>query len=153
MTLRRRFLSRHSAGSIAALLLAVLPLSATTRLQRGHTSVASSGAVGRPLAALEKAQVLRRLTEGARGTYIGEMLAERDSSLARWPERAGDALVVWVQPQSDVDGWSPAYASDVRAAFREWDALRLPVRFSFTNDSASADVHVTFIDHFEEEIS
>ncbi len=81
------------------------------------------------------------------------MLAERDSSLARWPDRADAPLVVWVQPSSAVEGWSPSYVTEVRSAFREWNALRLPVRFSFTNDSAAADVHVTFIDHFGEEIS
>lgn len=41
----------------------------------------------------------------------------------------------------------------MRSAFEEWDALHLPVRFTFTTDSANADVHVSFVDHFDEEIS
>jgi hypothetical protein len=36
---------------------------------------------------------------------------------------------------------------------REWDELALPVRFAFTGDSARADVHVTFVDHFDDPIS
>ena len=149
-------LSRLAAGSIAAL-LAIIPLAASTsRVTHGRTSVASSGAVGRPL--LEPVMpgtddVRRRLAEKAQGTYIGEMLAERDSALARWPDRAGDPLVVWVQPDADIPGWNASYVDEVRDAFLDWNAVRLPVRFSFTDDSAAADVHVRFVDHFDEEIS
>jgi predicted Zn-dependent protease len=81
------------------------------------------------------------------------MLAERDSALARWPDHSNQPLQVWVQPSSDIEGWSDSYVSEVRRAFQQWDALHLPVRFAFTSDSADADVHVTFVDHFEEEIS
>jgi hypothetical protein len=144
---------RLPAGLLAALLLALLPLSSTSHTPRGVTSVASGGAVGRPLPRSTRAKVLRSLSARSRGTYIGEMLAGRDSSLARWPDRAGKPLVVWIQPQSDVEGWTESYVTEVRSAFREWDAVHLPVRFSFSDDSASADVHVTFIDHFDEEIS
>ena len=97
--------------------------------------------------------VRRTLAEHASGTYIAEMLAERDSALARWPDRAGEPLTVWIGPASRVEGGSDTYVDDVRTAFREWDTLALPVRFSFTADSAAADVHVTFVDHFDEEIS
>ena len=99
------------------------------------------------------ADVRRRLAARAQDTYIGEMLAERDSSLARWPDRADDPLVVWVQPSSSIDGWSESYVDEVHRAFDEWDALQLPVRFITTSDSAVADVHVTFVDHFDDEIS
>jgi predicted Zn-dependent protease len=81
------------------------------------------------------------------------MLAERDSALARWPDRGGDPLVVWIQPSSSIGEWKESYVEEVDRAFREWDALHLPVRFTTTSDSADADVHVTFIDHFDEEIS
>ena len=89
MTPRRRQTSLPGLGIIAALLLALLPLSSSVRAPRGRTSVASSGAVGRPLpshaAASEpgRAAIRRQLAERARGTYISEMLAERDSALAR----------------------------------------------------------------------
>ena len=84
---------------------------------------------------------------------VGEMLAERDSALARWPDHTSTPLLVWVQPTSSIEGWSSSYLSEVRHAFGQWDALQLPVRFAFTTDSTSADVHVTFVDHFDEEIS
>ena len=74
----------------------------------------------------------RRLSENGNGTYIGEMLAERDSALARWPDRHGEPLRVWIQPTSDVADWHDAYADGVRSAVHDWDALGLPVRFVFT---------------------
>jgi hypothetical protein len=121
--------------------------------------VASGGLVERPFSPRaaererEKEEVRRRLVEGSNGTYIAEMLAERDSALARWPDRRGRPLRVWVQPQSDVPDWRDEYADGVRQAVLAWDSLNLPVNFAFASDSATADVHITFIDHFDEPIS
>jgi hypothetical protein len=159
MTHRTRQTSRLRAATVAALLLALLPVSSSVRAPRGRTSVASGGALGSPFSehvaatGRERAAVRRQLASLSRGTYIGEMLAERDSALARWPDRSGDPLIVWVQSASSIDGWSNSYVSEVRNAFQQWNAVHLPVRFAFTTDSAEADVHVTFVDHFDEEIS
>ena len=151
---RSRLRSRHAWVAVA-LLLALVPASAFTRAPRGRRAEASAGELGRPLRHGDPARtrLRRRIEERAGGTYIGEMLAERDSALARWPDRHGVPLRVWVQPEAALDGWDAAYVREVRAAFREWDALHLPVRFAFAGDSAHADVHVTFIDHFGEPIS
>src|SRR6202022_2837437 len=103
------------------------------RAPRGRTSVAS-GSVGAPFAPRTASsepshvEIRRRLAERGGGTYIGEMLAERDSSLARWPDRPNDPLLVWVQSKSDIPGWRSRYVNEALAAFRVWDALRLPVR-------------------------
>ena len=152
-----RRLLRLVTGS-AALLCAAIPVSSVTRPAPTRTDVASGGVVARELTpkaaeAASKAAVRRELTERGEGTYIGEMLAQRDSALARWHDLKGVPLKVWIQPESDVDEWRTEYATSVRDAFLAWDELELPVRFSFTADSAAADVHVTFIDHFEEPIS
>ena len=137
-----------------ALVLALLPLTASGVRSHGRTSVASGGAVGHPFAAeTARASVRRTLAQHGNDTYIGEMLAERDSALARWHDRASDPLTVWIQPASEVAGWDAQYVQDVRTAFADWDALKLPVRFTFITDSASANVHVTFVDHFDESIS
>jgi hypothetical protein len=149
-------LTRLISGS-AALVAALLPLSSVVHQSTTRTSVASGGLVGRELspktAALARASVRRQLVERGQGTYISAMLAERDSALARWPDRHGVPLSIWIQPASEVTEWRPSYATGVRDAFLDWDALRLPVRFAFTADSAHADVHVSFIDHFDEPIS
>ena len=101
----------------------------------------------------DRAAVRRRLVKQGAGTYIGEMLAERDSALSRWPDELAARLTVWIQPESGVDGWSGEYVDDVRDAFAQWNHVAPPVRFSFTTDSADADIHVTFVHHFDEEIS
>ncbi len=153
-----RNISRRRPCVTATILLALLTFTTSpVRTPRGRTSVASGGTVGRPFAAREpsddprRAAVRRTLAQRAGGTYISEMLAGRDSALARWPDRT--PLGVWIQPASSVQGWNRQYVSDVRRAFDDWTGLRLPVHFTFTPDSARADVHVTFVDHFDEEIS
>ena len=147
------------ARTIAVMLLALVPVSGAMRTPTVRTSVASGGVVAKPLTrrAAEneavKAEVRRRLAERGSGTYINEMLAERDSALARWPDRGGNPLTIWIQPTSTVNDWTDRYADAVRDAVNGWDALGLPIRFAFATDSAEADVHVTFIDQFEESIS
>jgi hypothetical protein len=151
--------SRLSARTAAAITLALLPLSGAMRAPAVRTSVASGGVVAKPLTpkAAErervKADVRRRLAERGTGTYIGEMLAERDSALARWPERRDNPITVWIQPSSTIADWAENYVTSVRDAISDWDALDLPVRFAFETDSARADVHVSFIDQFDEAIS
>jgi hypothetical protein len=87
------------------------------------------------------------------GTYISEILRARDSALARWRDRNGEPLRVWIQPLSSVDDWHSHYVYEVHAAFVAWDTLRLPVRFQIIADSVNAQVHVTWIDRFVEPIS
>lgn len=100
-----------------------------------------------------RAEVRNLLRREQGGTYIGEILEQRDSSIARWPDRHGRPLAVWIQPSSYVADWSTQYVDSVRAAFAEWNDVDLPVAFAFVRDSASADVHVSWIDHFDEPIS
>jgi len=139
------------------------PSSSSTAHHARHDGV-SGGTIARVFAGVvpvtrknddERAAAKRRLRDGEAGTYIGEILRERDSSLARWPDRGGaeNPLTVWIQPQSRVRDFGPGYVTKVRSAFEEWDALELPVRFIFVSDSASAEVHVNWVDHFNEPIS
>jgi hypothetical protein len=101
----------------------------------------------------DREEVRRRVRDGEAGTYIGDILHERDSSLARWADRNGIPLTVWIQPTSKVADFTPAYVARVRQAFQEWGALNLPVHFSFVADSADAEVHVNWIDRFDQPIS
>ncbi len=126
-----------------------------------HSDV-SSGTIARALAIVtaplagaddDRDDVIRRVRDGEAGTYIGDILRLRDSSLARWPDRNGIPLTVWIQPRSAVKDYTPGYRASVRDAFEEWSALRLPIRFTFVEDSADAEVHVNWIDHFNEPIS
>jgi hypothetical protein len=149
----------RAARTGAALLLALAPLSSAVRAPRARTSTASAGTIAHPLprrardGEVLRARVRQHLAQWGAGTYIGEMLAARDSALARWPDRHGAPLTVWIQPTVALPDWKDDYRTQVRDAFLEWNAVGLPVHFAFLADSARADVHVTFIDRFDEPIS
>jgi hypothetical protein len=107
-----------------------------------------------PLAASRDIEEIRRLLrEGAEGTYVNELLLQRDSALARWPDRRNRPLRVWVQPEANVVDFNPDYPELVRGAFDEWMSTGIPLTFTFVMDSARADVHVTWINRFDEQIS
>jgi len=131
-------------------------------IHRARHAGVSSGTIARTLAIVaapltrsgdDREDIIRRVRDGEAGTYIGDILRLRDSSLARWPDRSGVPLTVWIQPRSAVKDYTTSYLECVRDAFHEWSALRLPVRFTFVDDSADAEVHVNWIDHFNEAIS
>ena len=114
----------------------------------------SSGLVVRSNRVRDEREGIRRaIKRGEQGTYIGEILRARDSALARWPDRHGNPLKVWIQPRSVVDDWHGRYVYEVHNAFVAWDTLTLPVRFRVIPDSGDADIHVTWIDRFAEQIS
>jgi hypothetical protein len=94
-----------------------------------------------------------RLREGEVGTYLPEILLERDSALARWHDRPLVPVTVWVQSATQLADWNDDYVESVASAFRAWDAVELPIRFKVVADSAAAEVHVTWIDRFDAPIS
>ena len=98
-------------------------------------------------------EMRRRILDGASGTYVEELLVARDSALARWPVRLTRPLRVWVDEATNVEGWTFDFVPAVRDAFDTWSASGIPVRFDFVLDSASADVHVRFVDRFANGIS
>ena len=98
-------------------------------------------------------EIRHELTLGAPGTYIDEILLERDSALARWPDRVTNPVRVWIASGSGIAGWQDSFVDRVRGAFDEWSQLGIPVRFVFVIDSADADVHVRWVDHFDTPIS
>jgi predicted Zn-dependent protease len=101
----------------------------------------------------EREALRRRVRDRQAGTYIDDILHERDSSLARWADRKGVPLTVWIQPTSNVADFTPEYVDQVKLAFEEWGALDLPIHFAFVQDSAAAEVHVNWIDRFNQPIS
>jgi hypothetical protein len=97
--------------------------------------------------------VRRRIAMGQNGTYITEILLERDSALARWPERVSRPIRVWVGTGTGLVGWDDSFQQRVRDAFDDWSLLGIPVKFTYVPDSVDADVHVSWIDHFDTPIS
>ena len=103
--------------------------------------------------ATSNADVRERIELSAQDTYIRDVIASHDSALARWPDRAGNPLRVWVQPTARHEGFNPAVVPVVRRAFVEWSEVGIPVPFTFVLDSNMADVRVTWVDRFAESIS
>ena len=97
--------------------------------------------------------IRRKLREGSAGTYVDELLLQRDSALARWHDRLKNPLRVWIQPESPTQDFSGTFPAIVRGAFEEWSGTGIPLAFTFVTDSSKADVHVTWIDRFDEQIS
>jgi Matrixin len=106
-----------------------------------------------PAPVRDLSEIRRRLVENQVGTYIGDILAERDSNIARWPDRTSRPLRVWIQSADKLTDWNPAYVNQVRDAFVTWVTSGAPVPFTFVTDSNQGDVHVTWVDHFDEQIS
>ena len=94
------------------------------------------------------AELRRRVTNLAAGTYVDDILAEQDSTLYRWPERLSDAIRVYVEPSSDMAGWDPRLPQLTRDVFEEWSLAGFPLRFAFVYDSADADMAIRWLDRF-----
>ncbi len=110
-------------------------------------------AVELAIESLNAEELRTRIRRGERGTYIGEILLARDSSLTRWPERVEKPLRVWVADGSGLPDWRPDFPSRVREAFTEWSLAGIPVLFTFVVDSSDADIHVSWEDQFDQPIS
>ena len=109
-------------------------------------SLALQGHTPETPAKMDRAELRRRIEVAAAGTYIGDMLADRDSMLTRWPNRTFNPIRVWVQRSSTIPDWTPDLARAARAAFDEWAEVGCPVRFVYVADSTNADIRVNFAD-------
>lgn len=128
-------------------------IESASSISDGETDASTAVDVDADTKARDVLDIRRRIQLGENGTYIGEILGERDSALARWPERVTTPVRVWVGNSPTIEGWDPSYPERVRDAFDEWANLGIPVRFTYVRDSTDADVHVSWIDHFDSPIS
>ena len=124
------------------------PTEPNTIVAAGGNAVAS-----RPEGTLSSGELRRRVALGARGTYIDEILAARDSGIARWPDRVVDPLRVWVADGALIAGWDGRFPDRVREAFETWSLTGVPVKFTFVRDSVDADVVVQWVDKFDAPIT
>jgi matrixin len=89
-----------------------------------------------------------RLTRLSDGTYLDSLIVSTDSVVRRWPDRWGTPITVNLV-EGDVPGYLPKMGEYVRDAFDRWEATAIGVRFRLIPDSASADIVVRWIDHFD----
>lgn len=87
------------------------------------------------------------LARDAGQTYLDSMLSSTDSLVRRWPDRGGRPLRVAI-----LEGGSPDYgarmADHIREAASRWQAADVGLWFSFTGDSADADIVVRWRETF-----
>jgi hypothetical protein len=119
------------------------------------TSTGTSDPVPTQLADRDVDDIRRRIALGERGTYIDEILSapQRDSALARWPERVMKPLRIFIANGSGLPDWNARYPDRVRDAFDTWSLAGAPVKFTFVRDSVDADVMVSWIDRFDAQIT
>lgn len=100
---------------------------------------------GRLAVALDESAPLREdVLRSAGGTYIGRVLLERDSTLARWPARINQPIRVWVEPNSFV-----GFSDRVQDAFTEWTEVGLPLRFVFVDRARDAEIQVRWTEQLD----
>src|SRR5262249_5725425 len=85
----------------------------------------------------------------AAGTYIDQVLADRDSTIERWPARVAMPIRVWIDSSSLCDGPQASFPAAVRSAFNTWQTAGIPIRFSFIPASRDADIRVHWIAHLD----
>lgn len=93
----------------------------------------------------------RRAAASLRGTYLADILAERDSALSRWPDRTDKPVRVWVQSAPALPGWRRQFPDLVKVALDEWSAVGIPVRFVYVTDPAHAEVRVRWVERLNDE--
>jgi hypothetical protein len=96
------------------------------------------------------AETARLLAEESGATYMDAILAARDGNVARWVERRANPVTVWVQPTTTLKDFWPRFIDRTHDAFYTWAAAGIPMRFLFVDDSAQAEVHVVWVDRFDD---
>lgn len=119
------------------------------RARRTHVTTSAADAdtarAGLPDSARLAARAL--LAREAGQTYLDSMLLSTDSLVRRWPDRAGTPFRIAL-----IEGGTRDYgvrmAGFVREAASRWESADLGLRFSFTGDSADADIVVHWRESF-----
>ena len=95
-----------------------------------------------------RAVPLAKLVANRDSTYI-DLLVSGDSLVRRWPVRIASPVRVWIAPLPADARLVERHASPLahaRDAFRAWESVGVPVRFTFVDYSARAEVHVRWTD-------
>jgi predicted Zn-dependent protease len=93
---------------------------------------------------------LEDILSSAAGTYIDRLLADRDSTIERWPDHGANHPVrIWIDSSATIAGAQAAFPAAVRDAFSEWATTGIPLRFAYVTSSRDADVRVKWTDHLD----
>jgi hypothetical protein len=90
---------------------------------------------------------LGAILAGAPGTYIDQLIVDRDSTLERWPDHLLKPLRVWIDSSTSCTGEQAGFPAAVRAALHAWSATGIPIQFAYVDSPGDADIRVRWIDH------
>ena len=83
------------------------------------------------------------------GTYVGRLLADRDSVIERWPDRVSNPIRVWIEA-GDLEPWEAGFPEAVAQAFNDWVDTGIPLRFQYVSTANRAEVRVRWADHLRD---
>ena len=92
---------------------------------------------------------LGAILSGAPGTYIEELLGDRDSTIERWPDHLRQPLRIWIDSSGMLTGVQAMFPAAVRSAFAEWGQTGIPLRFTYVPSARDADIRVHWTDHLD----
>jgi hypothetical protein len=90
----------------------------------------------------------QQLTREAGTTYLDSLILSTDSVVRRWPDRFGKPIRVAIV-EGGVVGYDSKMAGYVRESLDRWEGVGIGIRFWVVADTATADVVVRWIDHFD----
>ena len=143
MLFRRHKTAVHRVVTASAVVVAGLAVSNCTTLSGTH-----DGTLGLAIASVRTAS-LSEVMLGSTGTYIQRVLADRDSTIERWPEHVVNPLRVWIDSGSTVTGEQAEFPTAVRDAFAEWAMTGIPLQFTYVGRADDADIRVRWTEHLE----
>lgn len=144
MLFRRHFPSASRALVFAAATVAALGVVDCTTF--GSTV---AGDLNGTLLADRPHASLSDVMNGATGTYIDRLLADRDSTFERWSDHMTAPLRVWIDSTSQLRGDQSEYPEAVRYAFAQWAETGIPLRFEYVARAGDADIRVKWTDHLD----
>jgi len=119
-----------------------------------YSSGARDGTLGEIISPARKGASIPRaslgaILSGAPGTYIEQLLSDRDSTIERWPDHVKQPLHIWIDSSDAIGGPQAGFPSTVRAAFSQWAATGIPVHFTYVQSAHEADIRVHWTDHLD----
>ncbi|HEY4129621.1 MAG TPA: matrixin family metalloprotease [Gemmatimonadaceae bacterium] len=113
-------------------------------------AAARDGVLSGTLSSSPARATLDEIMIGANGTYIGRLLADRDSTIERWSANSARPVRVWIDSSVTISGAQAAYPAAVRSAFEQWSMTGIPLTFAFVSRERDADIRVRWTDHLDQ---
>ncbi len=124
-------------------------VSAATAPAPGDQATIELRPSGIPAPLRDDAVIRTQISENESGTYILDILRQRQQMLMRWPDRRIEGLRVWIERESSIPDWNAGYPVVAEHAFDEWHEAGFPIRFDFVKDPVGADISIRWVRELE----